>query len=249
MQGMYHNFRVWLGILYLFLSLPLIHVSSIKAQDNRQIYTQVRTKKLKNAYCRYFIQYPHLKVRKKETVARGKRYAIYKVNKQLRVTLIRALKSYKSLCEYVKKDGLKNGLSIEIRFKVTYIDDTFVSVYYSGSDFIKNTPHPNYQYKGLNYSLETGKSVSFSSLFSKNSRYHRFVRRLAIASLLRQKIIHSKDEYQHSGKKHDFYIHKRKLHLINLYDIHVLQSVEAALPFKRLKRFLHKNYKAMLEYK
>lgn len=233
--------RISITILFILTAqMPLMTAPT--GSTTQSIKIRKRKKLLKNEYCQYKIQFESLGVTNRKRLAKGRRYAIYRVNKSLRKKLLKAIHSYRSLCNYVKKDGIKHGLDVTIQLKITYISKDFVSVYYTASDYMKGAAYPNNTYQGYNYSLKTGKMIALNQLLT--SGWQPIIGQKIQKSLLKQKVIHNDKEF-HPRQSYSYYLTLKTMNIINLYDVHALQSVHVNISLSKIKKLLNKEYESL----
>lgn len=148
------------------------------------------------------------------------------------------------LNQYLKKEftRFKNGKCEDDNEGNTYQEQTnyqvkmnnkgILSIYYINSGYLKEAAHPNNLLDSFNFSLNTGKPILFKSLFKKDKNYLNKINYLIKKSLEAQNI---DIEYQDSKTDFDFYLTEKQLVIINIFDFHAAQSVEAPINFSAIK--------------
>jgi len=114
-----------------------------------------------------------------------------------------------------------------------------LSVHSDFSSFTEGNAHPNNVLKAYNFDLITGKQITFESLFKKDTKYLVALHKYMAQSMLKDKSISEKEEFIALKKnKYDFYLTSDGITFINLFDMHAMQSVEAKVPFEKIKKYL-----------
>ena len=119
------------------------------------------------------------------------------------------------------------------------MNESMLSIYSYSSSFTEGSAHPNNIYKVYNFDLTTGNEISFESLFKKDSKYLIPLHKYMAENLVKNQIITDKEEFIAAKKnKYDFYLSIEGIHIINLFDIYVLQATEVMVPYDKMKKYL-----------
>ncbi|MCP5492931.1 MAG: hypothetical protein H7A23_00100 [Leptospiraceae bacterium] len=216
-------------ILFVILwsSYPLKADSS----DNRFI-VQAKTVEKVIRHCNVIIRYPVLSTPKNTEKQYPK---INEINKFLKRNFL-SLKKYrdKTLCDPPPTKNVKFNFTLEVNYEVKLNDGKIFSVYYAGLDYVYGSAYPNNTFKAFNIDVYTSKLISYKDLF-KDKNYTKKINDLIAKNLLKNGIIESVSEFEHDKKEvYDFYLTKDALNIINIYDFHAVQAVEAKIPFSEL---------------
>lgn len=224
------NFLILIGFYFLF-SLQLFSQT-----ENLWVLVQTQSASLNIQACTIKIQYPKLKALNAE-VGAG---IVKKVNKFLRKEFqnIKKYENDEQCSRNPKKD--KPSFFLDVKFDVKLNQNHLVSIYYYAVGYTAGAIHPDNDYKAFTFDLRTGNRLLFSDLFRKPSNYMNLVNKEIFQELKEMDIISSQEEFAEVQKSnYDFYLTPNAIVIINLYDIHVLQSVEASLKYEKIKKILN----------
>jgi hypothetical protein len=204
-------------------SEPWVEIQSLSARSN------VRN-------CTIRVTYPKLNLLESEKVGPG---VIRRINKILKKEF-QDLKRYDN--EYQCNRNAKKGdpaFHLEIKFDVKLNQSNIVSLYYYAVGYTAGAAHPENVYKGLTFDLRNGRLISFPELFRKNSNFLSVLDKEIFQQLKDMDVIYSEDEFKDVQKlSYDFYLTKDAVNIINLYEIHVMQSLEVSVPINKIKKVL-----------
>ena len=219
----------------LFVCLFLFVTLSICSQSKEPLSVVTKSLNKQDKNCTYKIQYPILKLGKNSH---------YNVNyiKSIGKILIddfTNLEGYENEFECNKKDKNAPAFSLSVSFEVKLMNESMLSIYSYSSSFTEGSAHPNNIYKVYNFDLTTGNEISFESLFKKDSKYLIPLHKYMAENLVKNQIITDKEEFIAAKKnKYDFYLSIEGIHIINLFDIYVLQATEVMVPYDKMKKYL-----------
>lgn len=219
----------------LLLCLSFFFNFSLCSQSKEPLSVEKKLLEKKEKNCSYKIQYPILKLGKDSK---------YDVNiiKSIGKVLVddfTKLDSYENEFECNKKDKNAPAFNLVGDFSVKLKNEFILSIHSDFSSYTEGNAHPNNVFKVYNFDLVTGKQISFESLFKKDSKFLVPLHKNMAEVMLKDKSITEKEEFIALKKnKYDFYLTPDGLTLINLFDIHAMQSVEAKVPFEKIKKYL-----------
>lgn len=220
---------------FLLVCLLLFSSVSICSQSKEPLSVVTKTLNKKDKNCTYKIEYPILKLGKNSP--HNAEY-IKSIGKVL-IDEFTKLDSYENEYECNKKDKNAPAFSLDAGFEVKLINDSILSIYSSFSSFAEGNAHPNNIYKTYNFDLKTGKQIPFENLFKRNSKFLIPLHKYMAEGLVKDKIITDKEEFISAKKNsYDFYLSSKGIHLINLFDIYAMQSVEVMVPYEKIKKYL-----------
>lgn len=223
------------NILVLFFFF--CHSFSIFPQtENPWVIVQTQSASLNIHACTVKIQYPKLKSLNSE-VSQG---IIKKINKFLRKEF-QDIKKYENdyqCSRNPKKD--KSAFYLDIKFDVKLNHNHLLSIYYYAVGYLAGAIHPDNEYKAFTFDLRNGNKLLFTDLFRKPSNYTTVINREIFQELKDMDILATEEEFLEVQKSnYDFYLTRNSIVIINLYDIHVLQSVEVNLKYEKIKKVLN----------
>lgn len=137
-------------------------------------------------------------------------------------------------CEDYTKDDIYKS---DTNYAVFLNDKGILSLTYSNEGYLEKSAHPNNLTKGINIFLNKGTPIEFKSLFTKNSKYVERINEFIKKSLEKQKIDFPLD-YQKSD--YDFFLTDKELVIINIFDFHAMQGVDAQISYASIKDILDK---------
>lgn len=220
-------------IFLLALGFPQLWISSAYAQE-----VVVKTKKVEKIvrHCKISIEYPIL--------TRNKQYPkIRYINRFLKRKFLN-LKKYrdKTLCNSPPNQEVKFNFTLEINYEVKLNNRKLFSVYYSAIAYEYGYAHPNNTYKAFTFDLKTGKLICYRNLF-QDKQYSQKINDRIAKNLLKNGFISSIEEFEYTKKNvYGFYLTKDSLNIINIFDVHAAQGVEAKLPFGDLRGILKDDF-------
>lgn len=221
--------------MLLFLSLFLYSSLNVCSQSKEPLSIEKKTLDKKEKNCTYKIEYPILKLGKGSTYDLN---VIRSIGKIL-VDDFTKFDIYENEYECNKNDKNAPAFSLSGNFSVKLKTESILSIHSEFSSFTEGNAHPNNVYKAYNFDLNTGKIISFESLFKRDAKFLIPLHKYMAESLLKDKSITEKEEFIALKKnKYDFYLTPEGIILINLFDIHAMQSVEARVPFEKIKKYL-----------
>ncbi|MCB1158041.1 MAG: hypothetical protein H7A25_02930 [Leptospiraceae bacterium] len=221
--------------LIIFTLLSLIFYTEQNAKGKAWLNYKQKQQTKAGKYCRFEIIFPVLSVKKKD---KDKIKILRIVNKLLRNSLLSSIKSYVPLCEQAKKEKQENGFIGKLHFNVVYINSKVLSVFYSGYDYFSGTPYPNKIFKSYNFDLKTGLTIPYNSLFKQDVDYKKVMHHIIANDMLRQKVVQSPKDFVHEQLDYDYYFLEKELIIFNIFDMHVLQSVQTKVKYNSIKDIL-----------
>ena len=137
-------------------------------------------------------------------------------------------------CEdYTQEDIYKSDTNYH-----TFLNDKgILSLTYSNEGYLEKSAHPNNLTQGIDISLNKGTPIEFKSLFTENSKYVDRINEVIKKNLEKQEIEFPED-YQKSD--YDFFLTNKELVIINIFDFHAMQSVDAQISYASIKDILDK---------
>lgn len=223
---------------WIFCLLTLLIINPIFSQtENPWVFVQTQSASLNIQSCSIKIQYPKVKALASGMVSFG---VTKKINKFLKKEF-QDIKKYEN--EYqCNRNPKKNqpAFHLEIKFEVKLNHNHLLSIYYYAVGYTAGALHPDNEYKAFSFDLRTGNRLLFADLFRKPSNYMAVVNKEIFQQLKEMDILSSQEEFAEVQKPHyDFYLTNQGIVIINLYEVHVLQSVEANLKYEKLKKVLN----------
>lgn len=187
--------------------------------------------------CSIRILYPKITATQESKLGAG---IVKKVNKFLKKEF-QDIKRYDN--EYqCNRDAKKTdpAFHLEIKFDVKLNAAHFLSIYYYAVGFTAGAAHPENVYKAFNFDLREGELILFADLFRKNVGYLPTVNREIYLHLKEMDVLGTEEEFKEVEKKdYEYYLSKDGINIINLYEIHVMQSLEVVLSLKKMKKVLN----------
>lgn len=225
--------RVWI-----FLLSSLLVINPVFSQtENSWVIVQTQSASLNILGCSIKIQYPKIKPLNSGMVTLG---ITKKINKFLKREF-QDIKKYQN--EYqCNRNAKKNqpAFHLEVKYEVKLNYNHLLSIYYYAVGYLAGAIHPDNEYKAFSFDLRNGNRLLFADLFRKPSNYMAVVNKEIFQQLKEMDILSSQEEFVEVQKSHyDFYLTNHSIVIINLYEIHVLQSVEVNLKYEKLKRVLN----------
>lgn len=209
-------------------------------------YTQAITQKVKNET--KFIQKAQIKSKNLQSLCNNAKSTFLITYPQVEKLNNKAREN--KINQYLKKEftKFKNGkceddnqgetYQEEITYQVKMNNKGLLSIYYMNIGYLKKAAHPNNVSDSFNISLNTGNPIVFKNLFKKDKNYLNKINYQIKKSLEKQNI---DIEYQDSKTDFDFYLTDKQLVIINLFDFHAAQSVEAYINYSDIKDIIDLN--------
>jgi len=223
-----------LSFVFFFLFVLSSKIFSFEKEKWVEIISLSAGKSIRN--CSIKIFYPKLVLVPNSPISIG---IVKKVNKYLKKEF-QDIKRYDN--EYQCNRNAKKSdpaFYLEVKFDVKLNSAHLLSIYYYAIGFTAGAAHPDNLYKAFSFDLRSGEIIFFSDLFKKNIIFLPIVNREIFLQLKEMDVLGSEEEFKEIEKKtYEYYLTKEGIHIINLYEIHVLQSLEVVIPFKKLKKVL-----------
>ena len=126
------------------------------------------------------------------------------------------------------------------RYAVKLINHDSLSVHLSHYSETEEAAHPNHYYDAFTFDLKSGYEYAFEDLFKPDSDYKNIIPAL-MTTYLQKQAVRSKDEFYPFEKRESFqfYITKKNLVIINVYDTHAAQHLEAPIRLSDIKKIIH----------
>ncbi|MDX1960870.1 MAG: DUF4163 domain-containing protein [Leptospiraceae bacterium] len=130
---------------------------------------------------------------------------------------------------------------LEVKFDVKHNEGNLISIHYAAVGYLSGAAHPNNVYKGFTFDLRTGDQIDFDEIFLQGTNYLLVLNTKILEELLKLGVISSEEEFEEIKKnRYDFYISKNVLYIINIYEIHAMQSLEVGIPFKKIGKVIQR---------
>jgi hypothetical protein len=211
-------------ILYLFFGIILLSSSVFSNSLNINIKNIRLTKNTQ--YCSYRGVIPILKITENSKLESS-------INKKLRSIFYKELNQYNSICRDLTKDKLK--YSVNLFAKVALLTDSSISIYYTISEYEEGAAHPFNTNKSIILYFNTMEQIKYKDIVLDEEKFSLIVHKYLVKQLLKDKMIDSKNQLDQKTI-YDFYPTKTGIYIYNIFDIHVLKSVQVYIPYSELKK-------------
>ena len=179
-------------------------------------------------FCSFKGLIPNITIQK----GKNKKQLQKKVNQTLKTDFSKELSRYQQLCKTLSKEKVK--YSVNLYNKVTLLNDQVISIFITISEYEEGSAHPNNTYKSFNYSIQSMKPLVQESLFLNTTDFSKKVNSYVRTELVKRKVIESVSQYE-PKERFDMYFTHKGVTIFNLFDVHVLQSIEVEIPYSELQ--------------
>jgi hypothetical protein len=199
------------------------------------VLTKTFEKRIQN--CSFKINFPILKISKTE---KSNPELYKKINKELKNYFLKIDSYYNEFdCNLNATDSA--AFTFNRSFAVKFQSAKIISLHHYSSSFTEGSPHPNNEYKTINYNVMTGDFIVAKEIFKISKPFKKAIQKLIKQDLLRQEI-----EAEPITEITDFYLTEDSIVFINLFDIYALATVEVKIPWKLLENFMQADFLSLL---
>lgn len=125
-------------------------------------------------------------------------------------------------------------------YSLKFINHSTLSVYLSNYSETEGAAHPNHSYDAFTFDLKSGYEYAYEDLFKPDSDYKNIIPAL-MTTYLQKQAARNKFEFYPFDKRESFqfYITKKNLVIINVYNSHAVQHLEAPIRLSDIRQIIH----------
>jgi hypothetical protein len=201
--------------------------------------TQQETRASAANYCVYTISYPQAQIAGNASLEQW-------LNGYLKAQFVPAEKELAD-CESSVKDVATTPLTqtTTVSYSIKLTTPDLVSLTYTASSYFEGAAHPDNVIEAFTLDLQNRSVVSFNDLLAAHTQKNfNDLLYAAVAQAFadtKQQPYFDKATFlsQYTKDSYDFYLTTDSLVVINLFDVHALQGLEASIPLYELKPYMN----------